>query len=61
LLIGPYRNTIVNVIQALEANDKTFSFTPLPNLGHSFKGDGLVAALLASQDYLAAFLSQSTK
>ena len=44
----------VNFIQALEANDKLFDFVPLPNLSHSFKGDGLVAALSASADYLAA-------
>jgi len=43
----------VNFIQALEANDKEFDFIPLPNLGHSFKGDGLVAALMASEDYFA--------
>ena len=47
----------VNFIQALEANDKAFDFIPLPNLGHSFHGDGLVAALSASADYLAACLS----
>ena len=40
----------VNFIEALEANDKLFDFVPLPNLGHSFKGDGLVAALMASVD-----------
>jgi dipeptidyl-peptidase 4 len=47
----------VNFIQALEAADKPFSFIPLPNLGHSFKGDGLVAALLASVDYFERCLS----
>jgi dipeptidyl-peptidase 4 len=41
----------VNFIEALEANDKLFDFVPLPNLSHSFKGDGLVAALMASVDY----------
>jgi dipeptidyl-peptidase-4 len=41
----------VNFIQALEANDKLFDFIPLPNLSHSFVGDGLVAALMASEDY----------
>jgi dipeptidyl-peptidase 4 len=46
----------VNFIQALEANDKLFDFIPLPNLSHSFKGDGLVAALSASADYLATCL-----
>jgi dipeptidyl-peptidase-4 len=43
----------VNFIQALEANDKEFDFVPLPNLSHSFTGDGLVAALMASEDYIA--------
>jgi dipeptidyl-peptidase-4 len=46
----------VNFIQALEANDKLYSFIPLPNLSHSFKGDGLVAALMASEDYFARCL-----
>ena len=41
----------VNYIEALEANDKDFGFVPLPNRGHSFRGDGLVAALNASLDY----------
>lgn len=49
------QNTI-NFIQALEAVDKPFDFTPLPNLGHSFRGDGLVAALAASADYLGECL-----
>ena len=44
------QNTI-NFIEALEAADKPFVFTPLPNLDHSFHGDGLVAALAASVDY----------
>ena len=47
----------VNFIEALEANDKLFDFIPLPNLGHSFKGDGLVAALMASVDYLTGCLT----
>ena len=47
----------VNFIQALEANDKLFDFVPLPNLSHSFSGDGLVAALSASADYLAGCLA----
>ena len=46
----------MNFIQALEANDKLFDFVPLPNLSHSFKGDGLVAALIASADYFAVCL-----
>ena len=44
----------VNFIEALEANDKPFDFVPLPNLSHSFRGDGLVAALAASVDYFTA-------
>ena len=47
----------VNFIQALEENDKLFDFVPLPNLSHSFRGDGLVAALSASADYLATCLA----
>ena len=47
----------VNFIEALEANDKLFDFIPLPNRGHSFRGDGLVAALMASTDYLATCLT----
>ena len=47
----------VNFIEALETVDKLFEFIPLPNMGHSFKGDGLVAALSASADYLAACLA----
>ncbi len=47
----------VNFIEALEKNDKLFDFIPLPNLSHSFRGDGLVAALSASADYLAACLA----
>jgi dipeptidyl-peptidase-4 len=41
----------VNFIEALEAVDKPFEFVPLPNLSHSFQGDGLVAALSASEAY----------
>jgi dipeptidyl-peptidase-4 len=41
----------INFIQALEAADKPFEFLPLPNLGHGYTGDGLVAALSASVDY----------
>ncbi|MEZ4768045.1 MAG: DPP IV N-terminal domain-containing protein [Caldilineales bacterium] len=47
----------VNFIQELEANDKLFNFVPLPNLSHSFTGDGLVAALAASVDYLRGCLA----
>jgi dipeptidyl-peptidase-4 len=46
----------VNFIQALEALDKPFDFLPLPNLSHSYRGDGLVTALSASVDYFARYL-----
>jgi len=49
----------VNFVQALEAADKPFSFIPLPNRGHSFRGDGLVAALMASVDYLKDCLTSA--
>ena len=56
-LAGPSPSSFkVNSIEALEANDKLFDFIPMPNQGHSFRGDGLVAALLASTDYLAGCL-----
>jgi dipeptidyl-peptidase-4 len=41
----------INLIEQLQANDQPFIFLPLPNLSHSFKGDGLVAALSASVAY----------
>lgn len=41
----------INLIQELERLDKKFIFLPLPNLNHSYRGDGLVAALSASVDY----------
>lgn len=47
----------VNFIEALEKSDKLFDFIPLPNLSHSFRGDGLVAALSASADYLGRCLA----
>jgi dipeptidyl-peptidase-4 len=50
------QNTI-DLIEALEAADRPFEFLPLPNLDHSFKGDGLVAALSASTDYLSRCLA----
>jgi dipeptidyl-peptidase-4 len=46
----------INFIEALEQLDKPFEFLPLPNLNHSFKGDGLVAALSASVDYFVRYL-----
>ena len=42
----------VNFIEALQTADKPFEFVPLPNLSHSFRGDGLVAALSASEAYI---------
>ena len=42
--------------QALEHIDKPFDFLPLPNLNHSYKGDGLATALAASADYFARYL-----
>ncbi len=47
----------INLIQELERLDKPFEFLPLPNLNHSYKGDGLVAALSASVDYFARMLA----
>ena len=46
----------VNFIQALQEHDRAFDFVPLPNLSHGLHGDGLVAALAASVDYLSACL-----
>ena len=46
----------INFIQELEHLDKPFYFLPLPNLNHSYKGDGLVAALSASVDYFVRML-----
>ena len=46
----------INLIQELEALDKPFDFLPLPNLNHSYKGDGLVTALSASVDYFVRYL-----
>ena len=50
------QNTIA-FIEALMAVDKPYEFVPLPNLDHSFKGDGLVTALSASTDYLRRCLA----
>jgi dipeptidyl-peptidase 4 len=50
------QNTIA-FIEALMAVDKPYEFVPLPNLDHSFKGDGLVTALSASTDYLQRCLA----
>jgi dipeptidyl-peptidase-4 len=46
----------INLIQELESLDKPFEFLPLPNLNHSYKGDGLATALAASVDYFVRSL-----
>ncbi len=46
----------INLIQELQRLDKPFEFLPLPNLNHSYRGDGLVAALTASVDYFTRML-----
>jgi dipeptidyl-peptidase-4 len=46
----------VNLIQEMQALDKPFEFLPLPGLNHSYKGNGLVAALSASVDYFVRTL-----
>jgi dipeptidyl-peptidase-4 len=45
----------INLIQELEHLDKLFYFLPLPNLNHSYKGDGLVTALTASVEYFVSY------
>lgn len=47
----------VNLIEALMAADRPCEFVPLPNLDHSFTGDGLVTALNASVDHLTSCLA----
>ncbi len=46
----------INLIEELERLEKPFEFLPLPNLNHSYRGDGLVAALSASVDYFVRTL-----
>jgi len=46
----------VNLIEELQRLGKPFDFLPLPNLNHSYKGDGLVAALSASVEYFVRYL-----
>ncbi len=46
----------INLIEELERIEKPFEFLPLPNLNHSYRGDGLVAALNASVDYFVRML-----
>ena len=48
----------VNFIEALEAADRPFSFIPLPGLNHSYHGDGLSAALMASVNYFQGCLGK---
>ncbi|MCL5022090.1 MAG: prolyl oligopeptidase family serine peptidase [Nitrospirae bacterium] len=43
----------LDFIRALMAADKPFDFIPVPNMDHSFTGDGLVTALSASAAYFA--------
>jgi len=47
----------VNLIEELERLGKPFDFLPLPNLNHSYRGDGLVTALSASAEYFVRHLA----
>lgn len=49
----------VSFMEALMAADKPYAFVPLPNLDHSFTGDGLVTALDASVDHLSSCLASA--
>lgn len=49
-------NNSLDFIQALMAMDKPFDFISVPNMGHSFTGDGLVTALSASADYFERYI-----
>ena len=49
----------INLIQELESLDKPFEFLPLPNLDHSYKGDGLATALANSVAYFVRMLGTS--
>ena len=51
----------INLIEELERLDKPFIFRPLPNLNHSFKGDGLVSALSASVEYFSQSLGEKRR
>ena len=51
----------INLIEELERLDKPFIFLPLPNLNHSFKGDGLVSALSASVEYFSQSLGEKRR
>jgi dipeptidyl-peptidase-4 len=46
----------INLIEAMMHIDKPFDFLPLPNLDHSYRGDGLVAVLSESTNYLTECL-----
>jgi dipeptidyl-peptidase-4 len=46
----------INLIQEMEKLDKPFEFLPLPNLNHSYSGDGLAAALSASLGFFVRML-----
>ncbi len=48
----------INLIQKLESIDKPFFFLPLPNLNHSYKGDGLATALSTSVEYFSQLLKR---
>ena len=48
----------VNFIEALMAADRPFDFLPLPNSDHHYGGDGLVAVLSESTDYLVRCLGE---
>jgi dipeptidase D len=50
----------INLIQKLESIDKPFYFLPLPNLDHSYKGDGLATALADSASYFSQLLGNPT-
>lgn len=50
----------INLIQEMQALDKPFEFLPLPGLNHSYRGNGLVAALSASVDYFSRTLGGAT-
>ncbi len=50
----------INLIQELRALDRPFVFLPAAKLNHSYKGDGLVAALSASVDYFSRALGKES-
>ena len=46
----------INFVQALEAIRQAVRLPPVPNLDHSYTGNGLVSALAASTDYFTRML-----